>query len=716
MQFAQILLPMPFNEAFDYQVPNGMLLQKGDFVEVPLGAQKRAGVVWGFEPPKTQIDKVKPINRKLEIPPLSSDLISFIEWVARYHVTYIGNILAQVLRPQEILQDGPFRNEIIMGEGDFDRLTASREKLLNFVKTQSQSLARQELAAQSGASVSIISQAIKAGVLKEVKTETDAPFPEPNTQFHSELNDAQAAAVHAIISETRPCLLDGITGSGKTEVYLETIARLIENDEKAQILILLPEIALTQAIIARIETHFGARPIEWHNEISIAAKRRAWRQINRGNARIIIGARSAIFLPFQNLKLIVVDEEHDTSFKQEDGLRYNARDLAVVRAKFSGARLILASATPSLESRNNAKTQKYRHLFLKTRFGQAALPNIELVSLKEFPPPKEKWLSPLMIEGIADSLSRKEQALLFLNRRGYAPHVLCTRCGHRMMSPNSDSWLVEHRFSGQLVCHLTGYSIKKPVNCPACNGFDTLSSIGPGVERIAIEVKELFPKANIEILSSDTALNPHTLREIVERMEKGEIDILIGTQIVAKGHNFPNLTFVGIVDGDLSLKGGDPRAGERTYQLLTQVAGRAGRTGLKSRAMIQTYYPDNEAFQALLNNDREGFLNIESDMRALTGLPPFGRLASLQLMAKSDEALDNAKDIVNAALINAEGIEVFGPAAPPIALIRGWRRLRYLVKSEKNVDISAFVLAWRKRIKLPATVRLIIDIEPYSFM
>ncbi len=716
MNFAQILLPMPFNEAFDYQIPDGWALQKGDFVEVPLGKQNRAGVVWGFDTPKTEIDKIKLINRKLEIPPLSPNLMVFVEWVARYHVTYVGNILAQVLRPQEVLQDGPFRNEIILGDQEFDRKTASREKLLDYVKSKTQNMSRQELSQVSDVSVAVIAQAIKAGVLREIKCEIDGPFPRPKTQFHSDLNAAQSAAVDAILSESRPCLLDGITGSGKTEVYLETIARILESDETAQILILIPEIALTQALIARIETHFGARPIEWHTDISIAGKRRAWRQINKGNVRIVIGARSAIFLPFQNLKLIVVDEEHDTSFKQEDGLRYNARDLAVVRAKFSGAKLILASATPSLESRNNAINQKYRHLFLNTRFGKAALPNIELVSLKEYPPPKEKWLSPLMIEGIADSLSRKEQALLFLNRRGYAPHVLCTRCGHRMMSPNSDSWLVEHRFSGKLVCHLTGYSIKKPVNCPACNGFDTLSSIGPGVERIAIEVKEYFPKARIEILSSDTALNPNSLREIVERMENGEIDILIGTQIVAKGHNFPNLTFVGVVDGDLSLKGGDPRAGERTYQLLTQVAGRAGRTGLKSRAMIQTYYPENDAFQALLNNDREGFLNIESEMRALTGLPPFGRLASLQLMAKSEEVLETAKDIVNAALINAEGVEVFGPVAPPIALMRGWRRMRYLVKSEKNIDISAFVLAWRKRIKLPSSVRLIIDIEPYSFM
>lgn len=720
MRFAQIQLAMPFNEGFDYSIPDDIDVDVGNFVVIPLGNQTKIGVIWGLGDPETKIEKIKPIIAKLNIPKLSNEIMQFIDWVSRYLVVYRGSILGQVLRPYEALLDGPFINHISMGEKPIEKLTAQRQKIMDLVSSPDYSpLTRQELSAQSQISIATITQLLKSGNLKEIKTNADLPFDSIKLDGKpADLNPQQEAAKNAIAKANgfAPFLLDGVTGSGKTEVYLEAIADILGHDKNAQILILLPEISLTQAVISRIEQRFGAKPVEWHNEIPMPQKRRAWRMINNGSAQIVIGARSAIFLPFQNLRLIVVDEEHDTSYKQDDGLRYHARDLAVVRAKFAGARVVLASATPSLETRNNAKTNKYGHLLLTNRFGLAVLPNIELVNLKEYPPPKDKWLSPLMIEAIADSLSRKEQALLFLNRRGYAPVVLCKRCGHRMMSPNSASWLVEHRFSGRLVCHLTGYSIKKPINCPECNGYDTLTSIGPGIERIAVEAKELFPNARIEVFSSDTAASPAQVREIIARMEKGEIDIIIGTQIVAKGHNFPNLTFVGVVDGDLGLKGGDPRAGERTYQILTQVAGRAGRSGLKGKAMIQTFYPENDAFVALLNNDRDSFLDIETQMRAMAGLPPFGRLASLQLMAKDEAALSEAKDIVNNALINADGIEIWGPAPPPIALIRGWHRLRYLVRAEKNVDLSAFILAWRKRIKLAPSIRLIIDIEPYSFL
>lgn len=717
--FAQIQLAMPFNEGFDYAVPNGIILKLGDFVEVPLGGQNKIGIVWGFDTPKTNIEKIKPIKSKLNISPLSAELMNFIEWVAKYLVVYRGNILSQVLRPYEALLNGPYINKITLGDKFDEKLTPQRKTIIEFLKGKNASYTRKELSDETKVSMATIGAMIKNSMLIETKVEVDLPFESPNLLGNTaQLNSQQEAAKNAIIEAKgfAPFLLDGVTGSGKTEVYLEAIAQILEQDKNSQILILLPEIALTQAVIARIEERFKAKPIEWHNEISMPNKRRAWRQINNGNAKIIIGARSALFLPFKNLQAIIVDEEHDTSYKQDDGLRYQARDLAVVRAKFANAKIILASATPSLETRNNANTNKYRHLLLTNRFGSAALPNIELVNLKDFPPPKDKWLSPLMIEAIADSLSRKEQALLFLNRRGFAPVVLCKKCGHRFMSPNSSSWLVEHKYSNRLVCHLTGYSIPKPINCPECNGYDSLTSIGPGVERIALEAKEIFPNAKIEVFSSDIAQNPKSVRELIERMENGEIDILVGTQIVAKGHNFPLLTFVGIVDGDLGLKGGDPRAGERTYQLLTQVAGRAGRTGLKSKAMIQTFYPENDAFQALLNNDREGFLNIETQMRSMAGLPPFGRLACLHIMAKNETALNEAKEIVNNALINAEGIEIWGPAPPPIALVRGWHRLRYLVRAEKNVDLSAFILAWRKRIKLPPSIRLIIDIEPYSFL
>lgn len=727
MQIAKVLLPLPLPEAFDYQVPHGLDLGLGAFVMVPLGKQEKIGIITNIREELTPANNLKPIIKALDATPLSQEIIEFIEWTARYQVVPPGIILNQVLRSREALFDGPFITKIIMGSGEIDRKTLAREKILEIVRSSDYlPMAKAELAQMADCSPAVVQGLVKSGALNEIKSPADKPFSPPQIlETARDLNPAQSQSVKQInealdANSFKPFLLDGVTGSGKTEVYLEAIAhalaQTLTQGKKAQVLVLLPEIALTQAIIARISDRFGVEPVLWHSEINPNQKRRAWREINKGNAQIIIGARSAIFLPFQNLRLIVVDEEHDSSFKQDDGLRYQARDLAVVRAKYAGATIVLASATPSLETRNNALSGRYGHLVLASRFGSASLPNIELVDMKLNPPPKNKWISPLLVEEIATTLHNKQQALLFLNRRGFAPVVLCSRCGHKMTSPETDSWLVEHRFTNRLVCHLTGYSIPKPSSCPECSGFDTLVSIGPGVERIAHEAKELFPKARVEVFSSDTSSGPQAIKEMVERMEKGEIDIMVGTQIVAKGHNFPFLTLVGVIDGDLGLKGGDPRAGERTYQLLTQVAGRAGRAGLKGRAMIQTYYPENEAMQALLHDDRDGFLQIETDMRAAAGMPPFGRLAALQLMAKTDEAVDAAAQIVSDALINAENIEVWGPAPPPLALVRGWRRRRFLIRADKNVDLSAFMAAWRKNIKIAPSVRLTIDIEPYSFL
>lgn len=714
---------MPMNDGFDYQIPQGMELNVGDFVYVPFGKTKRIGVVWslGTTPPKDIA--LKEIIAKSPTPPLAADVLKFVDWAAKYLVTLRGSILGHILRPQDAQAEGPFIKKIIRGRMPRARLTQNQEKVCELLwQDDYVPLTRSELAEKSGVSTAIIATLIKKEIFEEITVCVDTPFAKPQRiAAITELNPAQMAAKTeisdaAISKKFTPFLLDGVTGSGKTEVYLEAIAEILDKDINAQILIMLPEIALTQTIISRICERFGIIPAEWHYGLSASQKRRVWRRINDGNAQIVIGARSSVFLPFKNLRLIVIDEEHDTSYKQEDGLRYHARDMAIVRAKFANAAIVMASATPSLETRNNAITQKYRHLILANRFGAAVLPNIELVNLKDYPPPKDCWISPILREEIANTLHRNEQVLLFLNRRGFAPVVLCSRCGHKMTSPETDSWLVEHKYNNTLVCHLTGYTIPKPDNCPECHGFQTLVSIGPGVERIAEEAKQLFPKKRIEVLSSDTATNPQKLRELIDKMENHEIDILIGTQITAKGHNFPFLTLVGVVDGDLGLKGGDPRASERTYQLLTQVAGRAGRAELRGKAIIQTYYPENEAFQALLNQDRDGFLQIETEMRAATGFPPFGRLANLQLMAKSDAAIEKACETVSNALIAAEGVEVWGPAAPPIALVRGWRRRRYLIRAERNVDISAFMLAWRKKFKLPPEVRVIIDIDPYSFL
>jgi primosomal protein N' (replication factor Y) len=480
--------------------------------------------------------------------------------------------------------------------------------------------------------------------------------------------------------------------------------------------VLLPEIALTQAAMSRFEARFGVKPVEWHSAIQPKARRRAWREIAAGRARLIVGARSALFLPYPNLRLIVIDEEHDPSYKQEEGVIYQARDMAVARAKLGDCMVILASATPSLETLVNAQAGRYAHIQLPSRHGVAELPDVQLVDLKLDPPEKGRWLSPKLITAAAEALLRGEQSLFYMNRRGYAPLTLCRACGHRMRSPDSDAWLVEHRYSGRLVCHLTGFSIPKPKECPECKAVDAFTSIGPGVERIEEEVRDSFPNARIEIFSSDTTPNGDAVRELVARMENNEIDILIGTQIVAKGHNFPNLTFVGVVDADLGLKGGDLRAGERTFQLVSQVAGRAGRHEKPGRALIQTYAPHEPVMQALAAQDRDAFFAAEVAEREAAGMPPYGRLAAIIVSAPSEQLAAEAAKALGEKAPHVEGLDLWGPAPAPLSVIRGMHRHRFLVRANRGVDVSAFLAAWSSRVKLHSAVRVQIDVDPYSFL
>lgn len=718
MPAVSILLPLPLPEAFDYAVPQGLQLGLGDIVEVPLGKQTRIGVVWAIKP-DSEGSNLKPVISKFTTPPLSKPLREFVDFAARYLVTPPGQILAMIIRNPEAFGPGPMERLAVATGLMPEKASAARSTVLALASSP---IPRAQLAKDAGVGSAVITGLLKAGCLTEIERPIDLPFGDLDADLPARpLSDIQSAAA-ATISDAiyeggfAPFLLDGVTGSGKTEVYLEAVASALRATPDGQILILLPEIALTQAILARFESRFGALPAQWHSEIGQPAKRRAWREISAGRARIVIGARSALFLPFAKLSLIIVDEEHDSSFKQDDGLRYHARDMAVARAKFESAAIVLGSATPSLESRINADAGRYKSLILPARFGVALLPQIGLIDLKFNPPERDKWISPVLVDAAAETLARGEQVLLFLNRRGFAPVVLCRKCGHRMKAPDTQSWLVEHKYSNRLVCHLTGFSMRKPDVCPTCQAPDGLVSVGPGVERIAAEVNELFPQARTEIFSSDTIHSPTAVRDLVSRMERGDIDILIGTQIVAKGHNFSGLTLVGVIDADLGLTGGDPRAGERTYQMLSQVAGRAGRADRPGRALIQTHYPDNEALQALVSGDREAFIAAESMGRAAMGAPPFGRMAALHLMAQTDEAVDAAAKAASEALFGADGVEVWGPAPPPIAMVRGWRRRRFIIQADRSVDLSAFMAAWRSAFRVPASVRVNVDIDPYSFL
>ncbi|MBS0332839.1 MAG: primosomal protein N', partial [Proteobacteria bacterium] len=568
----------------------------------------------------------------------------------------------------------------------------------------------------------VVKGLIDEGVLAVRMVEADTAFPAPDLGGPGPaLNPSQAAAAAELKAMAAGggfgvALLDGVTGSGKTEVYLEAAAAALAADPDAQVLILLPEIALTQAVIARVAARFGAQPGEWHSDVAPPQRRRVWEAVAAGACRIVVGARSALFLPFRKLGLIVVDEEHDASFKQEEGFIYQARDLAVARGKIENAAVILASATPSLETLRNAEQGRYRWLRLSARHGAARLPDIGLVDLRQTPPDTGRWLSPPLVRAMGETFARGEQTLLFLNRRGYAPLVLCKACGERMTAPDTDSWLVEHRYSGRLVCHLTGFSMPKPRACPHCGALDSLVSIGPGVERVEEEARELFPQARLAVFSSDTIFDAREGKRLIEAMAAGEIDILVATQAAAKGHNFPNLTLVGVVDADLGLRGGDLRAAERTYQLLAQATGRAGRADKPGRALLQTWAPEHAVMQALAAQDRDAFVEAEMAERELAGLPPFGRLAAAVVSGLDPGQLDAFVQAMAQAAPNSDGVEVYGPADAPLGLVRGRRRKRFLVRADRTVDLSAYMAAWRARVKPPASVRLAIDIDPYSFL
>jgi primosomal protein N' (replication factor Y) len=718
LRLASVLLPLPLPEAFDYEVPEGMALAPGDHVCVPLGPRPVRGVVQAVRDAPGHNRPVKPVERRIEEPPLPPGTLAFVEWAARYACDLPGMSLAIALRGLRAPAPRPERLVVATGKAPA-RATPARARVL---AAAAEPLPPAALAAAAEVSSGVVKGLLDDGAL-ELVLRTPAPaFPEPGVDRPgAELNPSQRAAADALADLVRaggfkPTLLDGVTGSGKTEVYLEAVAAALRADPAAQVLVLLPEIALTQAVLARFEERFGVAPAEWHSGVAPPARRRVWEAVATRRCRIVVGARSALFLPFPDLRLIVVDEEHDGSFKQEDGFVYQARDLAVARAKIEGCAVILASATPSLETLANAQAGRYRWLKLSARHGTARLPDVELIDLRETPPERGRWLSQPLVTAVAETLGRGEQALLFLNRRGYAPVVLCRACGHKLTAPDTDSWLVEHRYTGRLVCHLTGYSIRKPERCPECSAVDSLVSVGPGVERVEEEVRERFPEARTAVFSSDTVFNAGEARALVARMAGGEIDILVATQAAAKGHNFPLLTLVGVVDADLGLRGGDLRAGERTWQLLTQAAGRAGRAERAGRALLQTYAPEHPVLQALAAQDRAAFETAELEERAIGGLPPYGRLAALIASSQDADKLEGYVRSLAAVVPNVEGLQVYGPADAPLSLIRGRRRKRFLVRADRTVDLQGFLNAWTARVRVPAAVRLTVDVDPYSFL
>jgi primosomal protein N' (replication factor Y) len=598
-----------------------------------------------------------------------------------------------------------------------ERMTPQREKALALLEGRQGTI--RELADHAGVSDSVLRGLVNAGALEAVAVDADRPLACPDPEHAPpDLNDDQREAAASLASAIGkgfdPVLLDGVTGSGKTEVYFEAIADCLRQGKQA--LVLLPEIALTEPFLKRFEARFGCAPVAWHSDLRSSQRRRAWRGIASGEAAVTVGARSALFLPYPKLGLIVVDEAHEPSFKQEDGVQYHARDTAVMRAKFEDIPVILSTATPPIESKHMVELGRYREVSLPERFAGASLPDISAVDLTQDPPPRGRWLAPELVNELQANLNRGEQSLLFLNRRGFAPLTLCRHCGHRFQCPNCTAWMVEHRLMHRLACHHCGHVMPPPKACPECGEEDSLVACGPGVERIADEVADLFPDARTAIVTSDTIWSPLRAAEFVGAMEAGAIDVVVGTQLITKGYHFPNLTLVGVVDADLGLAGGDLRAAERSFQQIQQVAGRAGRGDKPGRVFVQTHDPDAPVIAALVKGDTAGFYAAETDARREAAMPPFGRLAAIVVSAEDAGEADAVARRIGHAAPEVEGMAVFGPAPAPLAMLRGRHRQRLLVHARRSLDVQDIIRDWLAEIEWSPKVRVSVDVDPYSFL
>lgn len=722
-----VLLPLPLAGAYDYRVPDDLSVCAGQVVEVPLGRRRERGVVWGAGIGAVDEAKIRPLIGPLpDAPVIPRVSRRFVDWVAAYTLSAPGAVLRMVLSVPQALEP-PRRHTgwALSGRSAAAsdlRMTPARHAVLG-VLAGAPPMTAAEIARVAAVGVGVVKGLADAGFLVPVlldPSEDGAPpdgdHPGPTlSPVQSGAAGDLARLVGAGYSAT---LLEGVTGSGKTEVYFEAVAEALRTGR--QVLVLVPEITLTAQWLGRFTKRFGAPPLEWHSELSPARRRRTWRAVAEGSARVVVGARSALYLPYRDLGLIVVDEEHEAAFKQEDGVMYHARDMAVVRGSLGAIPVILASATPSLETVINARDGRYQRVHLPERHAGAVLPDVTVVDLRRDAPVKgdwgQSWLSPTLVSAVEETLAAGEQAMLFLNRRGYAPLTLCRTCGHRLQCPNCTAWLVEHRLWGRLQCHHCGYTLQAPKECPSCGKEDDMAACGPGVERVAEEAIARFPQARTAVVASDTLGGPQSVADLLRRVTDREIDLLIGTQVLAKGLHFPLLTLVGVVDADLGLAGGDLRAAERTFQMLNQVAGRAGRSERPGRVILQSYQPDHPVLAAMAAGDADLFLEAEAEGRKMLSMPPFGRLAALIISGPDPDAVDSAVRALSAAAPRDGGVEVLGPAPAPLAILRGRHRQRFLLKTPRGTRIQPVLRQWLGRARWPSGVRVQVDVDPYSFL
>ena len=711
----------PGLEVLDYRVPTGMVVEPGSVIVAPLGPRQIVGIVWddgqlpGADFP---LAKLRPLLQRLPVPPLPAPLRRLIEWTADYYLSPLASVARMALSSHAALQGGAMITEYRLTGATPGRLTPQRALAIERLAGEQATI--RELATIAGVSDAVLRGMVGAGLLEAVRVDSDRAYPLPDPEHAvPDLNPGQALAADRIIDAVRarrfqPYLLDGVTGSGKTEVYAEAIAAALAMGR--QVLILLPEIALTQNFLARFEARFGAAPVAWHSALKASERRRAWRHVALGGARVVVGARSALFLPFANLGLIVVDEAHEIAFKQDDGVRYNARDVAVMRARFEKIPVVLASATPALESLAMADAGRYERLVLPDRFGGAQMPDIQIVDLREHQPERGRWIAPPLVKALKERAERGEQSLLFLNRRGYAPLTLCRGCGYRFVCPNCSAWLVEHRLSQRLACHHCGHEVPPPAACPECNEPDCMVACGPGVERIADEMAQILPEARVFVATSDTLNSPDKAAEFVELVSGGGVDVIVGTQLVTKGFHFPDLTLVGVIDADMGLEGGDLRAAERTYQQIAQVSGRAGRGEKPGEVLLQTRHPEAAVIAALASGDRDAFYAAETDARRDAGAPPFGRWAAIIVSSEDEAEAKEAARAIGGTRPNLEDVSILGPAPAPLALLRGRYRYRLLIIARRSSDLQNVLRDWLGTLKFPPGVRVAVDIDPYSFV
>ena len=715
----EVLLPKPFNHGFDYHVPGGMDAKPGSFVMVPFGRQELAGIVWGEGKQNVPKEKLKPIANVLgHLPPVSDRLRGFIDWVANYTLAPKGMVLKMIIPATEALEE-PEVVPHYLTQGDIPKpVSPARSKIWDLL-ADGEARTALDIRKEAGVTAPVVKSLIDSGVLVEMVAPEKAASTLPSNS--PKLSEAQVAATQELASVLEKgfsvSVLDGVTGSGKTEVYFDAIARVLEKSEK-QVLVLLPEIALGVQWVTRCEKRFGFRPHIWHSGLTPRQRRENWRDIVSGKARLIVGARSALFLPYRDLALIVVDEEHEPSYKQEEGVIYHGRDMAVARGFHEKLPVVLVSATPSLETVQNVRDGKYREVKLPERHGGVSMPEVKPIDMRAETLDTGTWISPALKTAIAETLAAGKQAMLFLNRRGYAPLMLCRTCGHRLACEQCASWMVLHGRKGKpyLQCHHCGVTKPLPDACPSCATKDSLVACGPGVERVTEEVQEKFPQARVAVMTSDTMTSYKAAQDTVAAMTEGTIDILVGTQMMAKGYHFPALHLIGVVDADLGLAGGDLRAAERTYQLLHQVAGRAGREADRGLVILQTYMPDHPVMEALAHHDREGFEKLELEARQGAGYPPFGRLAAVIVEGAVETDVMAACRILARQLPKMDSIQVLGPAPAPLSRLRGRYRYRFLAKAPRNTALQRYIAGWLQSADISPKIKIRVDIDPYTFL